>query len=89
MPEVDAERAVDVVHNFPRHQQAELHRLYIKVKIAPAQDLLGLWGCFCWWFGFGKGAVQILVQGLREVLRPSVWAKGAISRCFIFGGDYL
>lgn len=89
MTEVDTERAVDVVHDFPRHQEAELHRLHIKVKITPAQNLLCLWGCFSRRFGFGRLAVQILIQGLGEVLRPPVWTERAISRCFVFGGDYL
>lgn len=42
--EVDSERPVDVVHNLPRHQQAELHGLDVEVEVAPAEDLLGLHG---------------------------------------------
>lgn len=89
VPEVDTERAVDVVHNFPRHQEAELHCLHIEVKITPAQDLLGLWGCFCRGLGFLRRSVQILIQGLWEVLRPSIWTKWAVGWCFMFGGNYL
>ena len=39
------ERPVDVVHDLPRHQQAELHRLHVEVEVPPAEDLLGLHGC--------------------------------------------
>lgn len=45
MAEVNRERAVDVVHNLPRYQQAELHGLDVEVEISPAKDLLGLHGC--------------------------------------------
>lgn len=55
--EVHTKSAVDVVNNFPCHQEAELHGLYVKVEIAPAQDLLGLWGSFGRRFGFRRGAV--------------------------------
>lgn len=89
MAEVDTEGPVDVVHDFPRHQEAELHCLHIKVKIAPAQNLLCLCGRFSRWFGFGRLPVQILIQGLGEVLRPAVWAERAVSRCFVLGGDNL
>lgn len=89
MTEVDAERAVDVIHDFARHQEAELHCFHVEVEIAPAQDLLGLCGCFGGRFGFLRRAVQVLIQGLGDILRPSVRAEGAVSRCFLFGGDDL
>lgn len=83
--EVDAERAVDVVDDFPRHQEAELHCLHVKVEIAPAQDLLSLRGRF----GFRMGAVKILIQGLGKVLWPSVWAERSVSSCLLLAGDDL
>lgn len=43
--EVNRERPIDVVHNLPCHQQAELHGLDVKVEVSPAEDLLGLHGC--------------------------------------------
>lgn len=44
--EVNSERSIDVVHNLPRYQQAELHGFDIKVEVAPAEDLLSLHSCF-------------------------------------------
>ena len=64
MAEVDTECSIDVIYNFPSHQEAELHCFHIEVKIAPSQDLLGLWGCFSRRFGFQRRAVQILIRGL-------------------------
>ncbi len=43
--EVNSERPIDVVHNLPCHQQAELHGLDVEVEVSPAEDLLGLHGC--------------------------------------------
>lgn len=43
--EVNGERAVDVVHDLPCHQQAELHGLDVEVEVSPAEDLLGLHVC--------------------------------------------
>lgn len=45
MAEVNSERPIDVVHNLPCHQQAELHGLDVEVEVSPAEDLLGLHGC--------------------------------------------
>lgn len=42
--EVNGERPIDVVHNLPRHQQAELHGLDVEVEVSPTEDLLGLHG---------------------------------------------
>lgn len=36
---VDGERPVDVIHDFPGHQKAELERLDVEVEVAPAEDL--------------------------------------------------
>lgn len=43
--EENCERPVDVVHDLPSDQQAELHGLDIEIEISPAKDLLGLHGC--------------------------------------------
>lgn len=64
VPEVDAERSIDVVHDFSSHQEAELHGFHVEVEIPPAQDLLGLCGGFGRRLGFGRSAVQILVWSL-------------------------
>lgn len=45
MPEVNSERPIDVVHDLPCYQQAELHCLDVEVEVSPAEDLLGLHGC--------------------------------------------
>lgn len=45
MAKVNSECPIDVVHNLPRHQQAELHGLDVEVEVSPAEDLLGLHGC--------------------------------------------
>lgn len=89
MAEVDAERSVDVVYNFPRHQEAELHGFHIEVEVPPAQDLLGLWGAFSRNLRFGRSSVQELVRGLREVLRPAVGTERAVRGGFVFGGNDL
>lgn len=41
MTEVNAEGAVDVVHDFPRQQKAEFQGLDADVEIAPTEDLFG------------------------------------------------
>lgn len=43
--EVNCERPVDVVHDLPCHQQAELQGLNVEIEVSPAKDLLGLQGC--------------------------------------------
>lgn len=43
--EVNCERPIDVVHNLPCHQQAELHGLDVEVEVSPAEDFLGLHRC--------------------------------------------
>lgn len=60
MAEENCERPVDVVHDLPGHQQAELHGLDIEVEISPAKDLLGLHGCLK--RGLTLRAVACLVQ---------------------------
>lgn len=87
--EVDAEGSIDVIHDFPCHQEAEFYRFHVEVKVPPAQDLLGLCRCFWWRLDFRTRTVLILVKGLWEVLRPSVWTKRAIWRHLVFSGDDL
>ena len=90
--EVDGEGPVDVVHDLPRHQQAELLRLHVEVEIAPAQDFLGLGRRFArgaGGFGFGGGAVQELVHGLGQVLGPTEGAGLSQERGLGFSGDDL
>lgn len=68
--EVDCKRAVDVVHDLPRHQQAELERLDVEVEVAPAEDLFSLHGGFEG--GLAFGTVARVIQELRLVSHPFV-----------------
>ena len=64
--EVHGERPVDVVHDLPRHQQAELHGLYVEVEVAPTEDLLGL-GYLQRGLAFRAVACLVQEQGLVPV----------------------
>lgn len=72
MPEVDAERAITMIHNLASDQQVKPHRLDIGIEVSPAKHLLKLAGLNNGPpFDPGAGGIrfeQIAAQHLPELL---------------------